>query len=264
MQRKNIKTTSQKLAKKTQNVSSNPEKKEPIVVDLRGQEKETGSSETVENIQFDSSNIHHEQQIQDSDFDNVISYSKNQRWPMEGEPICVICGRYGEYICSQTEQDVCSLECKAKHLKNVGLTSQTPFTNVQNNTQTFSKGDSLNSSDIHASSQGNSPSIYTEHPTIQSLTLEQVEQLRKRLEINVQGEAVAKPILEFHHCQFNETLDSNIRRCEYLSPTPIQMQLIPVALTGRDVVACAQTGSGKTAAFLLPMIAKIHSVTGRH
>ena len=48
----------------------------------------------------------------------VISFSKNQRWPVEGsdEPVCVVCGRYGEYICSRTDADVCSLECKARNL----------------------------------------------------------------------------------------------------------------------------------------------------
>src|SRR3546814_6244539 len=40
----------------------------------------------------------------------------------------------------------------------------------------------------------------------------------------------------------------------YVSPTPIQEQAIPVVLMGRDVLGCAQTGTGKTAGFTLPMI----------
>nr|2YQP_A Chain A, Probable ATP-dependent RNA helicase DDX59 [Homo sapiens] len=46
-------------------------------------------------------------------------FSKTQRWAEPGEPICVVCGRYGEYICDKTDEDVCSLECKAKHLLQV-------------------------------------------------------------------------------------------------------------------------------------------------
>ena len=46
-------------------------------------------------------------------------------------------------------------------------------------------------------------------------------------------------------------------RAGYTSPTPIQAQALPAALSGRDVLGIAQTGSGKTAAFVLPMVVHI-------
>ncbi|MEN3329874.1 MAG: ATP-dependent helicase RhlE [Acidobacteriota bacterium] len=51
--------------------------------------------------------------------------------------------------------------------------------------------------------------------------------------------------------------DAQLRVCEslgYLNPTPIQSKGIPLILTGTDVIGCAETGTGKTAAFLLPVI----------
>ncbi|MHB1323003.1 MAG: DEAD/DEAH box helicase [Coriobacteriia bacterium] len=48
----------------------------------------------------------------------------------------------------------------------------------------------------------------------------------------------------------------------YTSPTPIQSAAIPVILEGRDVVGCAQTGTGKTAAFVLPMLQRIPAKPG--
>eukprot|EP00927_Polykrikos_kofoidii_P008241 TRINITY_DN13414_c0_g1_i1.p1 TRINITY_DN13414_c0_g1~~TRINITY_DN13414_c0_g1_i1.p1 ORF type:complete len:631 (-),score=118.19 TRINITY_DN13414_c0_g1_i1:50-1942(-) len=51
-----------------------------------------------------------------------------------------------------------------------------------------------------------------------------------------------------------DALVDNVRRCKYQTPTPVQKYAIPVGLVGRDIMCCAQTGSGKTAAFLFPVI----------
>jgi ATP-dependent RNA helicase RhlE len=53
-------------------------------------------------------------------------------------------------------------------------------------------------------------------------------------------------------------LQRSIRDCGYHDPTPVQSETIPVALEGRDLVVSAETGSGKTAAFLIPLIDRLH------
>ncbi|KAL2929526.1 DEAD-box ATP-dependent RNA helicase 37, partial [Bienertia sinuspersici] len=75
--------------------------------------------------------------------------------------------------------------------------------------------------------------------------------------VEVSGENVPKPANSFAEIDLGKALNENIKRCKYVEPTPIQRHAIPIAMKGRDLMACAQTGSGKTAAFCFPIIAGI-------
>jgi superfamily II DNA/RNA helicase len=60
--------------------------------------------------------------------------------------------------------------------------------------------------------------------------------------------------MSFAQLGLSEPVLKAVTEAGYVEPTPIQAQAIPVVLTGRDVLGCAQTGTGKTAGFTLPMI----------
>lgn len=62
------------------------------------------------------------------------------------------------------------------------------------------------------------------------------------------------PVTDFTDLKLNDQLLENIEYNKYYEPTIVQKYSIPIVLNGRDLMSCAQTGSGKTAAFLLPII----------
>uniref|UniRef100_F6R9N2 RNA helicase n=1 Tax=Monodelphis domestica TaxID=13616 RepID=F6R9N2_MONDO len=99
--------------------------------------------------------------------------------------------------------------------------------------------------------------FYNEHEEITSLTPQQVIDLRHKLNLRVSGAAPPRPGSSFAHFGFDEQLMHQIRKSEYTQPTPIQCQGVPVALSGRDMIGIAKTGSGKTAAFIWPMLIHI-------
>ncbi len=63
--------------------------------------------------------------------------------------------------------------------------------------------------------------------------------------------------MPFTGLKLHPDLLRGIRDLGFVRPTPIQAEAIPLAMAGRDVLACAQTGSGKTAAFLLPILTQL-------
>ncbi|CAE7659062.1 ded1 [Symbiodinium sp. CCMP2592] len=72
------------------------------------------------------------------------------------------------------------------------------------------------------------------------------------------GTGKEQPISSFQEAcdkyQLPDELTANLERCGYDTPTPVQKYSIPAVLEGSDVMVSAQTGSGKTAAFLVPII----------
>ncbi|CAG5120279.1 unnamed protein product [Candidula unifasciata] len=72
--------------------------------------------------------------------------------------------------------------------------------------------------------------------------------------VEVSGRDQCGLIYSFEDANLHPTFLKNLQLANYEKPTPIQKYSIPVISAGRDLMACAQTGSGKTAAFLLPVL----------
>ncbi|CAH8357775.1 unnamed protein product [Eruca vesicaria subsp. sativa] len=160
--------------------------------------------------------------------DGIKQKCIDQRWPLPGEPKCVICCRYGEYICDETNDDICSLECKHTLL----------------NPRVFPATDEC----FYVGSSSTTDSLL----------------LRRKLDIHVQGAAVPPPLLSFTSCGLPPKLLLNLETAGYDFPTPIQMQAIPAALTGTSLLASADTGSGKTASFLVPIVSRCATYRSQH
>lgn len=93
---------------------------------------------------------------------------------------------------------------------------------------------------------------------LSQMTEAEVAELRMDLDgIKVSGKDVPKPVQKWSHCGLTQPISNAIRELGYEKPTPIQMQALPVIMSGRDVIGVAKTGSGKTMAFLLPMFRHI-------
>lgn len=174
-----------------------------------------------------------------------------QREASPGEPKCVICGRYGEYICDETDDDVCSLECKhtllSKLTKNKKPEIVPPPVRLPVTDECFYVRDGVD-----------------DKSRTQRLTSDQVSLLRSKIEIQVKGDSIPPPFLAFSSGNLPEKLLQNLEAAGYEVPTPVQMQAIPAALTGKNLLVSADTGSGKTASFLVPVVSHCNTYRSRN
>ncbi|GMR32202.1 hypothetical protein PMAYCL1PPCAC_02397, partial [Pristionchus mayeri] len=79
----------------------------------------------------------------------------------------------------------------------------------------------------------------------------------ENIPVEMSGEDTPTAIERFTDADLHTWIQENIARSGYTKPTPVQKNSIPTLLAGRDLMSCAQTGSGKTAAFLVPIINNI-------
>eukprot|EP01120_Amphizonella_sp_Union-15-10_P015330 TRINITY_DN786_c0_g1_i4.p1 TRINITY_DN786_c0_g1~~TRINITY_DN786_c0_g1_i4.p1 ORF type:complete len:811 (+),score=227.65 TRINITY_DN786_c0_g1_i4:64-2496(+) len=80
---------------------------------------------------------------------------------------------------------------------------------------------------------------------------------REDYNITTKGGGIPLPIRDWEESHLPSWLLDAVKEAKYKKPTPIQMQAIPIGLQGRDILGVAETGSGKTAAFVLPMLVYI-------
>ncbi|KAL3674657.1 hypothetical protein V7S43_000597 [Phytophthora oleae] len=162
--------------------------------------------------------------------DSVVQRSADQRQAQPGEPTCMVCGRYGEFVCDATDEDVCSLECR-----DICVSRQQQ--RLQSDQQLNERADELRC------------------------------KLGIKLAIKSTSETAARsfpasqwpiPIVEFEQggMELPKELLSNLNASGFERPTSVQMQTIPCVLKGHNMLVSAPTGSGKTASYLIPAIAQ--------
>ena len=129
--------------------------------------------------------------LEEEEEEEVVVHSTDQRWPLLGEPVCVVCGRYGAYIIDLTDEDICSLECKRVHLKALSLDDAKEKTGDERDVSSDDGGGVCRGPPV-ASTDGEevggvyrehpmAGGVYREHPTIASMTPAQVELLRQQV-----------------------------------------------------------------------------------
>ncbi|KAL0866009.1 hypothetical protein Bca101_045127 [Brassica carinata] len=93
-------------------------------------------------------------------------------------------------------------------------------------------------------------------PTPRSIIMssKQIDLIRKQCHIIVSGQDIPAPIKNFEDMEFKRPILDTLKDKGIVQPTPIQAQGLPVALSGRDMIGIASTGSGKTLVFVLPLI----------
>ena len=100
--------------------------------------------------------------------------------------------------------------------------------------------------------------FWVEPQELSQMTEEEAVDLRLELDgIKVSGKNVPKPVQKWSQCGLTRPILDVIEGLGYEKPTSIQMQALPVIMSGRDVIGVAKTGSGKTMAFVLPMLRHI-------
>ncbi|XP_066246779.1 uncharacterized protein [Euwallacea similis] len=101
--------------------------------------------------------------------------------------------------------------------------------------------------------------FYVPHPAVSERPFYEVDEWRKAKEITLKGKNIPDPVFTFEEAGFPEYVTEELDKVGFKAPTPIQAQGWPIALSGKDMVGIASTGSGKTLSYILPGIVHINN-----
>ena len=101
--------------------------------------------------------------------------------------------------------------------------------------------------------------FYKENPEVTARSQAEVDQWRRENNVTVHGTEIPRPVTTFDEAGFPDYVLSEVKSQGFAKPTAIQSQGWPMALSGRDVVGVAETGSGKTLSYCLPAIVHINA-----
>lgn len=101
--------------------------------------------------------------------------------------------------------------------------------------------------------------FYKEFPDVAARDAAEVEAFRRKHQMTIAGSDVPKPVETFDEAGFPRYVMDEVKAQGFPAPTAIQSQGWPMALSGRDVVGIAETGSGKTLTYCLPAIVHINA-----
>ncbi|KAK1254138.1 hypothetical protein MKX08_008133 [Trichoderma sp. CBMAI-0020] len=101
--------------------------------------------------------------------------------------------------------------------------------------------------------------FYKESPDVAARDPAEVEAFRRKHQMTIAGSGVPKPVETFDEAGFPRYVMDEVKAQGFPAPTAIQSQGWPMALSGRDVVGIAETGSGKTLTYCLPAIVHINA-----
>ncbi|KAG0228307.1 P-loop containing nucleoside triphosphate hydrolase protein [Mortierella sp. GBAus27b] len=178
------------------------------------------------------------------------------------EPQCIVCGSFGEFVGGTDRHTVCSLKCQSLSLeskipspRSLDAPQATPVSK-DSTIPTVRLPVSYASTKMVANVTG-----YRESSRTAALSSQEANKIREIHQIHVQGKQVPKPILSFEDCPLPAKMLSNLAENGFTQPRGVQMQAIPAGLCGRDMIISSETGSGKTAGFLIPILVHAYGLS---
>eukprot|EP01103_Thecamoeba_quadrilineata_P004463 TRINITY_DN141_c0_g1_i1.p1 TRINITY_DN141_c0_g1~~TRINITY_DN141_c0_g1_i1.p1 ORF type:complete len:591 (-),score=120.27 TRINITY_DN141_c0_g1_i1:27-1742(-) len=160
---------------------------------------------------------------------------------------------------SQKSQPDADAESKRGVKRQVDKNEEIEENEQPTNTNDFDEDEDEDEDDIEGDKANKTELTHTQIKKKINTRAYQMNLLRKTHKIYVKGTDAPDPVASFDELLDNKMirkyLHKNILNAEFSSPTPIQMQAIPIMIKRRDLVALAPTGSGKTLSYVAPMLA---------